>query len=128
MTTAQTRFDMLKLQLSRLNMDWSPTGDTFCHQAAMHIRQAVWNDQHMLEPIRQLSLAVAHMVKRYVRYMTPETAPANGIASIHILERWNQFFTASAYTMDELESFLTQKQRDMLAHETIETYRRLFQK
>lgn len=126
MTSAQTRFDMLKLQLTRLNEDWSLTGDTFCHQAAMHIRQAVWNDNDMMSPIRQLTLAVAHMVKRYVVYMTPETAPAKGIAIEHKLERWNQFFTASAHTMDELESFLTQKQRDMLAHETIETYQRLF--
>ena len=126
MKSAQTKFDILKLQLTRLNEDWSLTGETFCHQAAMHLRQAVWNDANVLASLRPLMLAVANMVKRYSVYMNPDTAPAQGIADEHNLERWNQFFTASSYTMDELESFLSQKERDQLAQETIETYRRLF--
>jgi hypothetical protein len=126
MSSAQTRFDMLKLSLSRLNEDWSPTGETFCHQAAMHIRQAVWDDNDIYSPLHQLMLAIAHMVKRYSQHVDADTMPAQGVGLDVAIDGWNNTFTAASYIMDELESFLTQKQRDELAQQTIQTYKRLF--
>ena len=128
MNSARDRFDSLKATLDRLNEDWSPTGETFCHQAAMHIRQAVWNDREIYPALQQLMLAVANLTKRYAMHVDADTMPADGIGLDVKMNSWNNTFTAASYIMDELESFITQKQRDQLAHETIQTYNRLFQK
>ena len=73
-------------------------------------------------------LAVANLTKRYAQHVDADTMPAEGVGLQYKLDAWNNTFTAAAYIMDELESYISQKQRDALDLETINTYRRLFQK
>ena len=127
MKSARDKYDLLKIQLGRLNEDWSLTGETFSHQAALHIRQAVWDDKNLLASLRQLMLAICSLQRQYARHVDPDTMPACGPGDAHTLDRWNQTFTATAYIMDELESFLSQKERDQLGFETIAAYKQSYQ-
>lgn len=124
MRSAQDKFTYMKEQLTRLNEVWSLTGETFCHQAAMHIRQAIWNEKDIVSSIRPLMLAVCSLQRRYAKHVDPDTMPESGPGSDYAVERWNQTFTATAYILDELESFLSQKERDTFNRETIEAYKR----
>lgn len=127
MKSARDKYDLLKIQLGRLNEDWSLTGETFSHQAALHIRQAVWDEKNLLASLRQLMLAVCALQRQYSRHVDPDTMPARGAGDDHSIERWNQTFTATAYIMDELESFLSSSERDQLGLETIAAYKQAYQ-
>jgi hypothetical protein len=123
---AQHLFDTAKIQLVRLNEDWSLSGDTFCHQTASIIRSAVWSDRDEYQNVYSLQRAVAHLARRFADYTDPDSGPCNTVEQSNEIARWSNTFAAASDTVSLLEDTLPDKQRELLANETMSFYRQLF--
>lgn len=126
MNNGQQLFDTAKLQLVRLNEDWSLTGDTFCHQSALHIRNAVWNDNDRYMNVYSLQRAVAQLARRFSDYIDPETGDCDIYSQENHIARWNNTFASASATVSLLEETLGDKEKVKLQNQTMEFYRQLF--
>ena len=107
MQTAQDNFDQVKLTLHRLNEDWSPVGETFSHQAAMHLRRD-WTEGSRVSAMIDIMKGQALLYKRYHDLMKLENYNP---MTYHQRERWNQIYTAACSMLSELEDTLARDVR-----------------
>ena len=126
MTTAASRFDMLKLTLTRLNMEWSPAGDTFSHQAAAMLRAAVWNEGSMLNAVMQLWCARAYLERQWASMIDTTQLQPHEIRDSSSLRRWDETMQGCTSHFDELESYLSRDCQDKLAKHIYGLYKKLY--
>lgn len=90
-------FERVKLQMSRLNNMWSPTGDTFCHDTEYKLRNAVWQ-YDSVHPIMQLTHCYSNLRRKYMEW--------NESATDHSLSDWNSILGSTHSMLEELQMML----------------------
>ncbi len=98
--TNRDLFDRVKLQLSRLNNMWSPTGSTFDGRAEYYMRQATWDDKGD-DHIILLALANSTLRDAYMRW--------NDAARDEAMDSWNAVYAALQPMVDDLTDTLSNK-------------------
>lgn len=87
-------FDAVKLQLSRLNSMWSPSGDTFCSRADWVIRSAVWDDRNPEAAVANLFQASDLLARQYMTW--------NDAAHDMNSAEWNRIYAAATGMLVQL--------------------------
>lgn len=95
--TSRDMFDAVKLQLSRLNGMWSPTGETLCHDSEYRLRNAVWIDDSP-QGILQLSQCYGNLRRKYMEW--------NESATDHSMSEWNSILGSTHSMLDSLQTCL----------------------
>lgn len=90
-------FERVKLQMSRLNDMWSPTGETFCHNTDYLLRNAVWTDNSPT-PIMQLTRCYSNLRRKYMEW--------NESATDYSLSDWNSILGSTHCMLEELQMML----------------------
>lgn len=90
-------FEKVKLQMSRLNSMWSPTGDTFCHNTDYLLRNAVWQYDSP-QPIIQLTHCYSNLRRKYMEW--------NESARDHSMDDWNMILGSTHSLLEEMQMLL----------------------
>ena len=125
MSGMQKYFDTAKLQLHRLNEDWSLIGSTFSHEAARHLRTD-WIETNPSASVTALMTAQTHMLAAYAKHCDPESGYVNPVVQAHDLRRWNEMYDAAANTLLVLEDCLHDKDRKRYEQNKTNLYKQLF--
>lgn len=123
---AADRFASLKLILSRLNGEWSPTADTFSHQADASLRQAVWSETNIWGALAHLWTARIYMERAWADMIDSTQMAPHEIRDSNVLRRWSETLEATISFFDELESYVSRDEKDMLAKHITSFYNKLF--
>ena len=87
--------EQVKLILSRLNKDWSISGDILSPHAEYILRRDMVSTDPM-GSIRDLIEAYAHITMAAAHMLDPADGAHDAYADMHRLERWNQIYSGAS--------------------------------